>query len=152
MAFWGDGYGMIDLSSVFAEGHGIEGEIIEFGRGNWAGKQHSSCVREHLSLWKSFEGRLLKIIEGEIKWLLQLDNVSDGFWYERSFEPFFDSRVIGSMKFSDLIGDPDDKGESPFDKQDNGGHLCKDIGSWSSKNSWFVKDFKIFLHATIGSL
>ena len=57
------------------------------------------------------------------------------------------------MKFSDLIGDPDDKGEIPFEKQDNGGHLCQDIGSWSSKNSWFVKStLGGFLHATVGSL
>ena len=81
-----------------------------------------------------------------------MDYVSDGFGNERRFEFLFNSRVIGFVKLSDLIGDPDDKGESPFEKQDNGGHLCQDIGSWSSKNSWFVKDFKIFLHGTVGSL
>ena len=75
-----------------------------------------------------------------------MDYVSDGFGNKRRFEFFFNSRVIGFVKLSDLIGGPDDKRESPFEKQDNGGHLCQDIGSW------FVKDFKVFLQGTVGSL
>ena len=90
-----------------------------------------------------------------------MDNISDGFGNERRFEFLFNSRVIGFVKLSDLLGGPDDKGlpccdlrqgESPFGKQDNGGHLCQDIGFWSCRDFWFVKDFKVFLQGTVGSL
>ena len=47
---------------------------------------------------------------------LQLNNVLDGFWYERRFEFFFDGRFIGLMKVSDLVGDFDNKGECPFEQ------------------------------------
>jgi len=42
-----------------------------------------------------------------------LDNVADGFGYKRRSELFFESRVIGFVKFSDLVSDPDDKREGP---------------------------------------
>ena len=65
-----------------------------------------------------------------IRELLQLDNVADGFRYERRFELFFDSRVIGFVKFSDLAGDFDYERESPFEKEDNTSHLSEDISPW----------------------
>ena len=40
---------------------------------------------------------------------LQLDNIEDGFCYERRFEFFFDVWIIGSMKLSELVGNFDDK-------------------------------------------
>ena len=49
------------------------------------------------------------------EWLLQLNNVFDGFWYERKFELFFDSRVIGLIKFSYQVSDADNKGENSFE-------------------------------------
>ena len=55
-----------------------------------------------------------------VEGLLQLDNISDGFGNERRFEFLFNSRVIGFVKLSDLVGDPDNKREGPFKKKDNG--------------------------------
>jgi len=74
-----------------------------------------------------------------------LGNVSDGFRCTRSFEFFFDGRVIGFVELSDLVSGSDDKGEGTFEKKDNGCHLHEDIGSWTVKDSGFVKDFVISL-------
>ena len=67
-----------------------------------------------------------------------MDNISDGFGNERRFEFLFNSRVIGFVKLSDLVGDPDNKREGPLKKKDNGGHLSQDIGSFIVKGSGFV--------------
>lgn len=67
-----------------------------------------------------------------------MDNNSDGSRYKGRFEFFFDRGVIGFVKLSDLVSDPDDKREGPFKKEDNGGHLGEDIGSWAIKDSGFV--------------
>jgi len=55
--------------------------------------------------------------------LLQLDDVSDRLSDERRFQFFFDSGVIGVTKLSDLGGDPDNKGESLFEEQNNISYL-----------------------------
>jgi len=47
--------------------------------------------------------------------LFQLDNVADGFGYERRFELFFDRWIIGFVKLSDLVSDPDNERESSLE-------------------------------------
>ena len=66
---------------------------------------------------------------GGCKLLLQLNNVEDGLGDGRSFGFFFDGRVVGVKKPFDLVSDPDDKGEGPFEEQNDGGHLCQDVSS-----------------------
>ena len=61
--------------------------------------------------------------------LLQLDNVADRLWDERRLESFFESGTFRFVEFSDLAGGSDDKREGPFKKEDDGGHVCKDISS-----------------------
>ena len=73
--------------------------------------------------------------------LLQLDDVSDRLSDERRFQFFFDSGVIGVTKLSGLGGDPDNKGEGPFEEQNNGSYLGQDIGPWAIKDSGFVQYF-----------
>ena len=85
------------------------------------------------------------------EWLFQLNSVSDGFRYKGSFEFFFDGGVVGSLKFSDLASDSDNKAEGSLKKEDNGSGLRKDIGSFAVEDSGFIQDFKIFLHGAIGS-
>ena len=87
----------------------------------------------------------------EIRELLQLDDISDRFGYERGFEFFFKGWVIGFVKFSDLACNSDDKREGPFKKEDDGGYLCKDISPWTIKDSGFVQDFEIFFHGAVCS-
>ena len=67
-----------------------------------------------------------------------MDNVADGFRYERRFELFFNGGIFGFVKFSELVSGPDDKREGPFEEEDNGSHLCEDIGSLGVKDSGFV--------------
>ena len=55
------------------------------------------------------------IIGGGCELLLQLNNVEDGLGDGRRFELFFDGRVVGVKEFFDLVSDPDDKGEGPFE-------------------------------------
>ena len=40
------------------------------------------------------------------EWLIQLNNVADRFGYGRRVKFFFDSVVIVSVNFSDLVSDP----------------------------------------------
>ncbi|MCK4272416.1 hypothetical protein KAX22_07180 [bacterium] len=63
-------------------------------------------------------------LSGGFELSLEVDNVKDGHGYRRSFEFFFDNRVIGSMKLSDQISDSDDKREWWFD-------LCGYSGDYS---------------------
>lgn len=42
---------------------------------------------------------------------LQLNDFLDRFWDGRRCQLFLDGWVIGSVKLSDLVGDPDDKGK-----------------------------------------
>ena len=78
------------------------------------------------------------IIGGGCELLLQLNNVEDGLGDGRRFELFFDGRVVGVKEFFDLVSDPDDKGEGPFEEQGNCGHLSEDIGSMAFEDSGFV--------------
>ena len=75
---------------------------------------------------------------GGYELLLQLNNVEDGLGDGRRFELFFDGWVVGVKKLFDLVSDPDDKGQGPFEEQGNSGHLCEDVGSWALEDSWFV--------------
>ena len=70
--------------------------------------------------------------------LLQLNNILDGFWNGRRFEPLFKGRVIGLMEFSDLAGNSDDKREGPFEEEDNGGHSCPVTNLRSAKCIMFM--------------
>ena len=70
--------------------------------------------------------------------LLQLDNVADGFRYERRFELFFNGGIFGFVKLSELVSGPNNKREGSFEKENDGGHLCEDIGSLGVKDSGFV--------------
>ena len=87
-----------------------------------------------------------------------MDDVADGFGYERSIKFFIDSRVVSLKDLSDLVGGSDDKslpccdlrqGEGSFEEQDNSSHLSQDVGPRPIKDFWFVEDFKLFLHGTI---
>jgi len=65
-----------------------------------------------------------------LEFSLQLNNnISDGFGGKRTFELFLRGRVIGLKEFSDLAGNSDDKREGHFEEEENGGYLCKGIGS-----------------------
>jgi len=77
-------------------------------------------------------------LSGGFELSLQLDNVDDGLWDRRRFEFFFDSRVLGMKELSDLVSDSDDEREASFEKENNGGHLCEDIGSRAFEDSGFV--------------
>ena len=77
-------------------------------------------------------------LSGGFELSLQLDNVDDGLWDRRRFEFFFDSRVLGMKELSDLVSDSDDEREASFEKQNNGSHLCEDIGSRAFEDSGFV--------------
>ena len=83
--------------------------------------------------------------------LLQLNNVADGFGDGRRIELFFESRVIGVVKLSEVGSDPDNKSEGSFNKEDNDGQLGKDIGSWCIEDSGFVEDFEVFFHGAVGA-
>ena len=58
-----------------------------------------------------------------------MNKVLDGFRDERRFEFFFDSEVIGFVEFSKLVSDSDDERKGSFEKENNSGQLCQDIGS-----------------------
>jgi hypothetical protein len=93
----------------------------------------------------AFTGGLFEGYREVSEQLFQLDDVADGFGYERRF----DSRVVSLKDLSDLVGGSDDKREGSFEEQDNSSHLSQDIGPRPIKDFWFVEDFKVFLHGTI---
>ena len=67
-----------------------------------------------------------------------MDDVADGFGYERRFKFFIDIRVVSLKDLSDLVGGSDDKREGSFEEQDNSSHLSQDIGPWCVKDSGFI--------------
>jgi hypothetical protein len=97
----------------------------------------------------AFTGGLFEGYREVSEQLFQLDDVADGFGYERKFKFFIDSRVVSLKYLSDLVGGSDDKREGSFEEQDNSSHLSQDIGPRPIKDFWFVEDFKVFLHGTI---
>ena len=54
--------------------------------------------------------------------------------------------------FSEEDGGFDNKGESPFQEDDDGSHLGEGCGSLSIKDSGFVEDRRIFLGCAVDSL
>ena len=67
-----------------------------------------------------------------------MDNILDGFRDERRLKLFFDSRVVGFKEFSEPVSGSYDKREGTFKKKSDGSHLCKDVSSWSPKDSGFI--------------
>ena len=58
-------------------------------------------------------------------------------------------RAVGVEDFSELACDFNDKGKSPFEKQDNGSGLSEDIGSIGIKDSGFIEDFDVFFKGAV---
>ena len=75
---------------------------------------------------------------GDREYLLQLDNIADGFGDEGRFESFFQGWVFRFVELSDLAGGSDDKREGSFKKEDDGCYLGEDVGSFGVEDSGFV--------------
>ena len=58
-------------------------------------------------------------------------------------------RAVGVEDFSELASSFDDKGKSPFEKQDNGSGLSEDIGSSGIEDSGFIEDFDVFFKGAV---
>ena len=70
-----------------------------------------------------------------------MDNVADRLWDGRRLESFFESGIFGFVELSDLAGDPDDKREGSFKKENDGCYLSEDVSSLGIEDSGFVQDF-----------